>query len=149
MKTPIVNLDNAYLTARNSFLTSVTKAVAALTAEFEKHGTISKTKEFHLSKTPPGSYDVAGSVEYRDKLSTHELKLNAEFHHDATASITMVLFKNTDGAYVSTSDFSHTKIKGKADDILDAFMTHVQDYVSLIETGKIPNSVKKMIEKYQ
>lgn len=149
MKISIINLDDAYLAAREKFLASVKAAIATLTAEFEKHGTISKTKEFHLSKTPPGSYDVVGSVEYRDKLSTHELKLNVEFHHDATASITIVLFKNTDGAYVSTSDFSHTKIKGKADDILDAFMKHVRDYVSLIETGKIPDSVKKMIEKYQ
>lgn len=145
----IVNLDDACLAARNSFLASVKEAEATLTAEFEKHGAISRTKEFHLLKTPPGLHDVVGSVEYRDRLSTHELQLNVEFHHDATVSITMVLFKNTGGAYVSTSDFSHTKIRGKADDVLNAFMTHVRDYMSLIETGKIPSSIKKMIEKYQ
>ncbi|MBP9821406.1 MAG: hypothetical protein KBC98_00765 [Candidatus Pacebacteria bacterium] len=145
----IVNLDNACLAARNEFLASVKEAMEILTHEFEKHGSISRTRGFHLSKTPPGSYDVIGSVEYKDKLATHELKLDAEFHHDGTVSITMVLFKKTDERYVTTPELSYVKIKGGADDLLGSFVTHVPDYVSLVETGKVPASIKKVIEKYR
>ena len=145
----IVNLDEACLAARNEFLASVKEAMEILTHEFEKHGCISRTRGFHLSKTPPGLYDVIGSVEYKDKLATHELKLDVEFHHDATASITMVLFKKTDGGYITTPELSYVKIKGSADDLLGSFVTHVPDYVSLVETGKVPVSLETFLKKYR